>query len=216
VFSAALSVSWLIKISLRMRVSNSPEQTQSTPTAAVEIALARLVASLLGTKPDLAGIILFRISNARARNKAIELLIKKKYGAKFNSYWNSVFKFITQLDQTRNEIVHWHMRITPNFGRTGKLTSATTELVPLNIWEHRRGKGRYSERDLINFSLKCEFAEAAVWSFVTYVAIRRGHRKMRATWRDICQRALVYPPPDNHPICQRWPKARILLAPSRS
>jgi hypothetical protein len=72
----------------------------------LEISLARLFAEMLGTKPDLAGIVLFRIGNARARNKMIEQLIKPKYGPKYNFYWNSVFKFIGQLDQRRNEVVH--------------------------------------------------------------------------------------------------------------
>jgi hypothetical protein len=182
--------------------------------SSLEIALSRLFADVLGTKPDLAGIVLFRIGNARARNRMIELLIKRKYGAKFNLYWNFVFKFIGQLDQRRNEVVHWSVRITPHFARSGKLTSATAKLVPPNIWDHRRGEESLSERDLNDFARKCDFAEAAVWSFVMFSVTR--NRERRATWRDIFQQPLAYPPPENHPICQRWPKRRIMLVPLRS
>lgn len=181
----------------------------------LEVALALLFSRLLGTKPDLGALVLFQISNARARNKMIEQLMKRKYGSKFNLYWNWLIKFIDQLDQRRNEVVHWHMRIQPNFNRAGRLTSGSVMLSPPNLWDRRRGKGRITERDLSAFALKCDFAEAAVWSFLIYVMGRQGRRKTRAAWLGICQQPLAYPPPDTHPICQRWPKRIILLAPSR-
>ena len=181
----------------------------------LEIALARLFAQVLGTTPDQAGVVLFRVGNARARNKMIEHLIKRKHGPKYNLYWNWLLKFIGQLDQRRNEVVHWHMQIRPNFGRSGNLTSATASLVPPNVWDRRRSRQSLNERDLKDFALKCDFAEAAVWFFVFYGEGRLGTRKMRATWQDIFQRPLAYPPQDNHPICQRWPKRIVLLAPSR-
>jgi hypothetical protein len=180
----------------------------------LEIALTRLFAQVLGTKPDLAGIVLFRVGNARARNKMIEHLIKRKHGAKYNLYWNSVLKFIGQLDQRRNEIVHWHMMIQPNFNRTGRLTSATATLRPPNLWDRRRTKESLSGRDLREFASRCDFADAAVWSFVFYGQGRHGNRKLRATWQDIFRQPLTYPPPDNHPIRQRWPKRVVLLQPS--
>jgi hypothetical protein len=146
----------------------------------------------------------------------IELLIKRKYGPKHNLFWNSLFKFINQLDQTRNEVVHWHMLVAPNFGRSGELTSATVKLIPPNIWDRRRKKQSLTERDLYDFTLKCEFADVAVWSFVRFVVIPRSNRKWRAAWRNIFQRPLAYPPAETHLICQRWPKRRILLSPPRS
>lgn len=184
----------------------------------METSLAFLLARLLGTSPDLAGIVLFRITSTRARNKIIEQIIKRKYGSKFNLYWNSVLKFIGQLDQSRNEIVHWQMQLLPNFGRPPKrlLTSATARLVPPNIWDRRRGKAKHVEQTLTDFALKCEFAEAAVWFFSLYATgMKGGSRKMRATWRDIFQQPLAYPPLDTHPICLRWPKQILLLQPSR-
>jgi hypothetical protein len=173
----------------------------------LEISLNLLFARLLGTKPGLAGIVLFRISNTRARTKILEQLIKRKYGPKFNLYWNSVFKFIGQLDQRRNEVVHWHMRVLPHFGRSGRITSATAKLSPPNFWDRRAGKQSLTERDLNDFALRCDFADAAVWCFVAYVMMRSGNLKLRATWRDICQQPLTYPPPDTHPICQRCQNA---------
>jgi hypothetical protein len=184
--------------------------------SSLEISLARIFAEVLSTKPDLAGIVLFRIGNTRARNRMIEQLIKRRYGPKYNLYWNSLFKFIGQLDQTRNEVVHWSTSVLPNFNRSGTLTSATVKLVPPNIWDRKRGKQKLTERDLKTFALKCDFAEAAVWSFVTFAVSRYGSRKRRATWRDIFQQPLAYPPPENHPICQRWPKRIMVLVPSRS
>lgn len=183
----------------------------------LEIALCRLFAHVLGTKVELAGIVFFRITSARARNSTADALIKRKYGAKFNLFWNSIFKMIGQLDNKRNEIVHWRTNIQPNFNRAGRLTSVTAKLRPPNLWDRRRHKPSLDERDLNDFALKCEFVDAAIWSFVQFaVSGRRGGRKQRAAWRGIFQRPLTYPPPHNHPICMRWPKRQVLLVPVRS
>ncbi len=42
----------------------------------LEIALCRLLALLLGTKVDLAGIVFFRINNTRARSAALDSLLR--------------------------------------------------------------------------------------------------------------------------------------------
>jgi hypothetical protein len=183
--------------------------------ANLEMTLSTLFGRLLGVKPDVAGIILFRVTNAGARNSIVEKILHHRYGKKYNLYWNSVKALLRPLDQRRNEIVHWHMATYPNFGRTGKITSASAILAPLNIWERRRSKGKLREKDLADFALKCEFVEAALWHLAVYGIGRIGKRGPRSTWQDILRRPIDYPPAPAHPICLMWPKRVFRVQASR-
>jgi hypothetical protein len=182
----------------------------------LESALSRLFADVLETKPSLAGIVFFRTANARARNSIIDALIKRKHGPKFNPYWNFLLKFISRLDSRRNEIVHWRQTMKVNFGRTRQITSISLSLVPPNLWDRKPSKNRLTEHDLSDFSLRCDFAAAAIWTFIHYSIMRgRGSRARRDALRNALELQLTYPPTENHPIRRRWPKPVVLLQPSR-
>jgi hypothetical protein len=183
--------------------------------SSLELTLCSLFAILLGTKADLGGIVFFKITATRSRNSIIETLIKRKYGTEFNAYWNSVIKIIGQLDNKRNEVIHWYSGMNLNFARDGRISSATAMLVPPNLWDRKRGSPKLTEKTLNDFTLKCEFAEAAILSFLLYGKGRRIRRKPRAAWRDIFRQPLAYPPPDKHPIRLMWPKQTILIRPLR-
>ena len=84
--------------------------------ARVEHSLSSLFADLLGTHRDIGGIVFFKITNASARNAMIESLLEKKHGATYEAFWSGIpntpnkrglFTLVRQLDQTRNEIIHW-------------------------------------------------------------------------------------------------------------
>src|SRR5437588_2076306 len=117
----------------------------------LELALCRLLALLLGTKVDLAGIVFFRINNTRARSAALDSLLRHKYGTKYNLYWNSVFKLITQLDNERNQIVHWRTQLDLHWGRKKQLSSVTAKLMPPNMWDTRPKRPFITEKGLKDF-----------------------------------------------------------------
>ena len=74
--------------------------------AYLEFCLASLFARLLQTDIDAAGIVFYRIINARSRNRILNDLKKNRCRDIYPEYWNSLIKNMTELDQKRNEIVH--------------------------------------------------------------------------------------------------------------
>jgi hypothetical protein len=88
--------------------------------ANLEYAQSMLFAQLLDTTQDRASIIFFRITNRRSRNRIISDLLEKEFGDKYDIYWQGqggvsgqkrepgLFTLINNLDDCRNEIVHWH------------------------------------------------------------------------------------------------------------
>jgi hypothetical protein len=108
--------------------------------AGVEESLASLFAALLGAWPHHAAVVFWRLTNTSSRNKIIEQLLTSRFGTQFDSYWHGqkhvggLFTLIRQLDQTRNELVHWRVRRTfslryrtgwPTSPRCARTTSST-------------------------------------------------------------------------------------------
>ena len=81
--------------------------------ALLEQSLNMLFSQLSDTTESVAGTIFYKISNASARNSIIEKLLKTKYNAKFNLFWNSYLKLLRPIDLRRNEIVHWVAALSP-------------------------------------------------------------------------------------------------------
>src|SRR4051794_30862433 len=81
--------------------------------ADLEQGTCRLFAHLTGLSDRVAGIIFFKLSNARSRLAILERLKRLKYGNTFSLYFNSLTKEIQRLDGTRNNIVHWSHRHWP-------------------------------------------------------------------------------------------------------
>jgi hypothetical protein len=86
--------------------------------ASVEQSLCRVFGHLLRTDLDRAAIVFYSITNTHARNRIIDGLLEKRHGTTYEAYWNGIpntqnrrgmFTTIRQLDQSRNEIVHWHI-----------------------------------------------------------------------------------------------------------
>ena len=76
--------------------------------ADLEQSLCHLFSYLSDIPRNIAGIVFFKITSARSRNALIEeLLTKRKQRQKYSAFWKAYFKDMGQLDQRRNEIVHW-------------------------------------------------------------------------------------------------------------
>lgn len=145
--------------------------------ASIETALSTLLAQLLGTDDESAAIVFFRLPNARSRNAIIEALLKKRHQATYDIYWNGVpktadnrglFDLIRELDQRRNEIIHWH---TSNYIRIedGGVV-AEAQLTPPNFWT-RSDHPRLTDNDLRAFSAKADFVSRSV---VMFYAVTSG------------------------------------------
>ena len=171
----------------------------------IEQALVELFAHLIGTSPDYAGIPFFRINNARARNAIIEKLLKKRHGATFNLFWNSLLNGkhgLNVLDGERNEIVHWGMLAI--FGKSNKLKGV--KLIPQNYWDRNSNTPKKTTVEMWQFISKCKFFSRAL-DMLRYVAA--AQKPEHPAWRDICQLPIVYPPPDNHLLSPKRKELKI-------
>jgi hypothetical protein len=161
--------------------------------ASVEQALAALFAQLLRSKPDYAAVPFFRINNARARNAILERLLKKRYGSKYNLFWNSVVKELNILDGERNQVVHWAILTVYNHDRT---KIVRLKLTPPNYWDRGPNTPKMSMEDIYQFGLKCVFIGRALIALAKVSSRKRTPK----AWRDICRQPLSYPLPPGHPL----------------
>lgn len=106
--------------------------------ARFEQSLSIFLCDLLGTTMPKASAVFYKITNASGRNKIFENLIKIEYGNKYRIYWHGegkpggkhgLFKLIYQLDDTRNEIIHW---TASRILTTSELNKEIETLVPPN------------------------------------------------------------------------------------
>ena len=58
--------------------------------AKVEQSLNMLFAHLLGTTPEISGIVFFRLTSTHGRNWIIEALLEKRHGDKYAAYWHGI------------------------------------------------------------------------------------------------------------------------------
>src|SRR5665647_1309473 len=77
--------------------------------ARVEQQLADVFSDLLGVHPKLWGVVFFKITNANARDKILETLLKKKFGNEYRAYWHGndkgekgLFHHLRSVSQDRN------------------------------------------------------------------------------------------------------------------
>jgi hypothetical protein len=169
--------------------------------ANLEQALCRIFSLISGTDEDVATIIFFKISSYDARNKIIEKLFKKKFGAAYNLFRNSLLEDLRPINIERNEIVHWGVTNMMSANEASE-TIATLTLKPLTAWMFDPNAPSKTTDDLITFSHKCWFYARLCNMF--YV-IEKGTminfpKSERQTWIDIFQQPIVYPPPEAHPL----------------
>jgi hypothetical protein len=187
--------------------------------ASVEQSLCHIFGHLLGTELNLAAIVFYSITNTHSRNRIIEELLKKRHGTTYEAYWNGVprtankrgtFTIIRELDQSRNELVHWHIGFThgeiPGIGLT-KPTSLAQPNAP-----------SISLQDLIQFVEKADFVHRSLNIFFALVSTPRTAPEADAlqALREIFQQPASYPPSDMNPLSRNYKAPEILPQPSPS
>lgn len=168
--------------------------------ASLEFSLSIVFSRWLGTAPELGGLVFFRIINTHSRNRILDDLKETHFPDQYSLFWNSLLKLIRQIDQRRNEIVHWHVVNTIDLDLPHKEASRLT-LSPPTGWTSK-STASINEDDLEKFIRKCNFVArlATMFSF-----LKTEHAEaLGETWLDIFQRPIVYPPPDTHPLSPNY------------
>jgi hypothetical protein len=161
----------------------------------------------LGTELVLAAIVFYSITNTNSRNRIIDELLEKRHVTTYEAYWNGIpgtpnkrgmFTIIRQLDQSRNELVHWHIGFThgeiPGIGLR-KPTSWAQPNAP-----------SISMQDLIQFVEKADFVHRSLNIFFLLVSTPRTAPEAEAlqTLDEIFQQPASYPPSDTNPLSRNY------------
>ncbi len=168
--------------------------------SALEQSLCRVFGRALGTEPDYAGIVFFKITSARGRLAMIEKLLRKRLGDRYASlFWNPAISAIKVLDQKRNEIVHWTTLV--HIGDTLPIV----HLVPPNLYDLRPGRSPYWDADKLNeFKGECDYYSRLLNMYWMNVLTTDAPEDLRRPWLDRFQQAQPYPPPDTHPLSPNY------------
>lgn len=180
--------------------------------ASIETSLCMLMAHLLNTNNNIAGIIFYRIVNTRSRLAILSDLMKTKYGDSYKTFWNSVVKILRgDIDPRRNEIVHFHVGQHIHVEEESRIIE--TYLVPQNYWRSRDDFLRLC--DLVEFNNKCDVISRMLNIFTVF---QMGHMPPSGAgaWHDIFQRPLLYPLPDTHPLSPNYEEQKSPPPPSEA
>jgi hypothetical protein len=177
--------------------------------AAIEQALASLFTNLLGTSRDKGGVVFFRITNASSRNKIISALLKKAQGDKYNAVWHGengvpgLIVLIRQLDQARNELVHWHM-VHKVYAKDDGAVTREPVLRPPNFWDRNPDTPEIDEPILSAFVAKADFVSRALNMLNALIEDTGFLTNVEIPWPQIFCQPIVYPPPDTHPLSRNY------------
>jgi len=169
--------------------------------ANIESALCTLFSRLLGIAEDTAGVVFYRITNARYRNKILQELQEKRCGDTHAKFWNSFESFVRRLDQRRNEIVHWHVVQDLDLSKPHPEV-ASWNLRPPAGWL-LGSPAVISDKEMVEFIQQCEFISRLTNMFGMIIVQGKGSEDSRAPWLKIFQQPIVYPPPEGHPLYPR-------------
>ncbi len=167
--------------------------------ADLEQALCELFSYLSDTDPVVAGTIFFRIVNTRSRATILEKLMRKKHGKTYHEFFKSVMKGLRPIDDTRNEVIHWHLIGIGHRGANGKPEFREMVLTPPALWMFESADQQHTTELLAAFSEKCAFFTRVLSAFTD--KLNRRVVLGRASL-DIFHQAIKYPPPKSHPLAQ--------------
>jgi hypothetical protein len=175
------------------------------------------LSDLAGTTNQAASIIYFGIVNTRSRTTILEKLLQMTHGTKYDVHWHGepgapgkpatsgLFALIRQLDEKRNNIVHWHTVI-----ETGSRPDGTPineeSLAPPHFWYRTPEMVPLLTSDLEEFILKAEFVHRSINMFAWFNAQKTPLApEARQTWPEIFARPAIYPPSNARPLRTRKP-----------
>jgi len=166
--------------------------------ATLESTLNHLLVSLTGMAWEDASIVFYKIVNTGSRRSIFEKLLQRKFGTKFNPFWNDFVRQLRVIDDKRNEIAHW-VGATYMMVNVSQLMLMGCVLIPPASLHTKASSPRITINDLIAFREKCtEFASLAS-GFAMRIKPPEGMPDQGEPWFDIYQLPFVYPLPEGHP-----------------
>ena len=177
--------------------------------ADLEQSLCHLFSYLSDIPRNIAGIVFFKITSARSRNALIEeLLTKRKQRQKYSAFWKAYFKDMGQLDQRRNEIVHW-MVVSVIDTADPEQPRVDLHLRPPKYWsELGLSSPEINAADMSSFIGKCDVLARACKMFTMALMTKAEPSP------DIFLQPLTYPLPDTHPLFRKHKVRRNRRPPS--
>lgn len=157
---------------------------------------------------DVAGVVFFKINNARAVQEILDKLKRRKMGAANSLFWNSLTGNYRKLSETRNLIVHWGTAIAWDESLDARVERRYALLKPPNYWGWDDESPELQIKDIRDFTFQCGANVDALHLFVKSL---RGpwSDQEEQTWREIFQQPLTYPIPLDSPL-RRRPRAHWL------
>lgn len=169
--------------------------------AMLEQGLCGVFARAGDMRDEVAGVVFYRLTNTRSRLAIIDKLVRIKLGkddAKHRPFVNSVIKAVKALDQTRNEVAHWHPAVHIYADPDETHTAYEVELMPPNFWGWDSNTPSHSDATLTAFADECDAYARALNLFAE---VLRGERQLPPSL-DIFREPLVYPLPAGHPLAR--------------
>lgn len=152
----------------------------------------------------------YQLVNTRSRSRILEQLIKKRFKDEHTAYFHGIpntphkrglMTLVSELDTTRNEIIHWH---TVNHISGDDTSHASTLVLQPPAFFFSRQESVRTTADLAEFIGKSDFVQRSINMFCLYQRpLDPLNDGFRDTWRDIFRQPCVYPPPNNHPLAAR-------------
>jgi hypothetical protein len=169
----------------------------------LEMSLCLLMATVANMEHDVAGIFFFKILAYRTRCDIIELLLRRKHKRVYSLFWKSFSKEVEKIDQTRNNIVHWHGNVM--LDHTGFLG---VRLIPQHIWSMDHNTPSLDAAKLGDFIETCNTMARICTAFSCGFGLSADmSADERTTLLSKFQQSLEYPIPINHPLhefAQEW------------
>lgn len=181
--------------------------------AELERSLMFLLSLMIGGKQHHSSIILSRLHNTRSRNVIIQKIVDNDTNKKYRLFTNSAFKMVSEADEFRNHLVHWHMIQMNTIDRStsGEKYYALIPTGPLT------GKfPRIYKKEIDDFRVKTKFLALQLNNFETFL---NPEIPLSDDWpqplRDIFLQALSYPPQAGHPQYRNYKGLLAQIEPSR-
>lgn len=182
--------------------------------AEVEQSLCNLFSHLLGTTFEWGLIVFYRLTNTHSRNAILEELLRKRYGDKYDAYWNGtpnthprkgMAGLIRQLDQKRNEIVHWRLSVLFQPGDNSPSLVALKKPDRFTPIMYDQNQPTIKAEDLTAFITKGSFVCRSLNMLLVHANGGLGPTDpLHAVWQQIFQQPASYPPADTNPLSPNW------------
>jgi hypothetical protein len=165
--------------------------------ARLEQSLCGMFAYLAGVTDQIAGIIFFKMVNARSRIAVLERLKRLKHGDEFNLYFNSIMAEAGRLDGLRNQLIHWHTVHSVAATKAGN--DWDVFLSPPNFWDFGINSPTMTLDNIREFDDRCDVFSRGLNMLKRYWL----NQESAASWRDRFEQPLVYPLPEGHPLIRK-------------